>query len=301
MIEALRQAEAQRQQPPVATPEPAPAAPPAAADEVPAEMPFIEVGGHGKAVSASPEVLAAPRRVPGLPCLKPVSTEPGPLTVAFRPWPAARPTARGPAPELLAFHQPEHPVSKQYQTLLDGLLGDEMNGACRVLLFTGAAPGVGTTTILLNLATCAARGKRRVAAVDLNLQRPALTHRLGLLPAPGLSDVLIGAVALDHALQVTAQPDLLALTATTGPTTPLTAEAVRWLTSCLRERFDVVLVDGPCWEDLAALSALIPACDAVFPVLRENEGDSPAVQRMLQAITRRGGRLRGLLHTQRAA
>jgi Mrp family chromosome partitioning ATPase len=298
MIEALRQAEQQRQLP---TPAAAPAAAEAVRDE-PADdvMPYIEVGGKDKSVQASPDVLACPAgprpTVAAPPRLAPVPASAAPLTVAFQPWAGLRPSARALSAEILAFHQPEHPISRQYQALLNQLLGSE-----KVLLFTAASPGVGATTILLNLAVCCARGRRQVAVLDLNLARPAVAECLGLLPTPGLPEVLTGAVAVEHAFQPTAQEGLVALTAGPGLAGLLTAEAVRWLVHCVRDRFDVVFIDGPMWEDTATLAALVPACDAVYPVLPETDGDAPAVHKMLQAITRRGGRLRGLLHAQRAA
>jgi Mrp family chromosome partitioning ATPase len=142
-----------------------------------------------------------------------------------------------------------------------------------------------------------------VAAVDLNLYRPAVAARLGLLSSPGLPEVLAGTVALEQALQATAVPGLYALTAVpgNGPSALLTADALRWVVRWLREHFDVVFVDAAPWEGSPEMTALVQACDAVYPVLHGTEANSPPVQQMLHAITRRGGRLRGLIHTQRAA
>jgi Mrp family chromosome partitioning ATPase len=306
IIEALRQADSQRT--PLATA--IPCAEPQAQSEADAAeaMPYIEVGGKGKGMIASPEVLACPvpRRSPVAPHLLAVPEAPAPipLSVAFQPWPGPRAASRRLAPELLAFHEPEHPVSKQYRALLDGLLADEAAGACQVLLFTAASPGAGATTVLLNLAISACAGdRRRCAAIDLNLHRPALAARLALPATPGLHEVLAGTVALEHALHPTAVSGLQALTAAPGawPSSPRTAEALRWLVGWLRDRFDVIFLDGPPWADGPELTALVAVADAIYPVVSESETNSPAVQQLLHAITRRGGRLRGLLHAQRAA
>jgi Mrp family chromosome partitioning ATPase len=204
---------------------------------------------------------------------------------------------------LLAFHEPDHPVSKEYRALSGGLLGGPGEPA-PVLLFTAASAGAGVTTVLLNLAiTACAGGTRRVAVLDLNLRRPAVAARLGLRAAPGLREVLAGAAALDHALQPTAVPGLYALAAAPGISVPpsLTAEALRWLVAWLRERFDVVFLDGPPWEEGPEPAALAGHADGVFAVVGEAGEQDPAVTRLLQAVSRRGGRLRGLLHTRRAA
>jgi Mrp family chromosome partitioning ATPase len=303
MIEALKRAEARcapcADGPPRPEPEPAVATSAAEAD---GDMPYIEVGGKGKPVSASPEVLAAGPPAQGM-TSPAVLAVPGPLTVAFRPLPGPRPACRL-APELLAFHQPDHAVSKQYRALLDTLLAGEPAGAANVLLFTAASAGAGATTVLLNLAVSACDGGRRpVAVIDLNLRRPAVAVRLGLPAVPGLRDVLTGVAAPGHALQATAVPGLYALPAApgSGPSPSLTAEALRWLVCWLRERFEVAFVDGPPWDEGPELAALAAHVDGIYPVLTDAEAQGPEVARLLQAISRRGGRLRGLLHTGRAA
>jgi Mrp family chromosome partitioning ATPase len=306
MMDALRQAEIQG--PPAAAPSvPDAPAPELIPDEVPADgMLFIEVGGKGQPLSASPEVLAsAPTRkraaAPSLVAVPPAT--PGAFTVALEPLPPQRPPSRSLAPELLTYHQPEHPVSKQYQALLVRLLGNERGGTSQVLLLTAASAGVGTTTVLLNLAIAACTPGRRVAVMDLNMARPALAHRLGLPASPGLREILAGTAAPEQTLQSTVVPGLHALptTACAGPSPALAAEALRWLTCWLRERFDVVFVDGPPWDESLELAALAVLADAIYPVLAESEMASPALSQMLLAIARRGGCLRGLLHAQKAA
>jgi Mrp family chromosome partitioning ATPase len=304
MMDALKQAEAHRA---VAIATPAPELPPAQLaqeGEAGEGMLFIEVGGKGQPLSASPEVLAcAPVRKQSVaPSLVPVAPAgPGLFTVDLQPLPPQRQPSRYFAPELLTYHQPDHPVSKQYKGLLDRLLGNA--GGCQVLLLTAASSGVGTTTVLLNLAIAACTPGRRVAVMDLNLARPAVALRLGLPATPGLREILAGTAAPEQALQATAVAGLHALGTTpgAGPSPALTAEALRWLTCWLRERFDVVFVDGPPWDESLELASLAVLADAIYPVLTEAEMSSPTMRQMLLAIARRGGCLRGLLHAQKAA
>jgi Mrp family chromosome partitioning ATPase len=296
MLETLNQPPGPRSQlaeEPTARPDasvPAPEEP--AADE---EMPFIEVGGPRGAVSGSPDVLAHPAKAstPSVPPAVPVEKEKplppveaaasdlpadlGPWSVQFRPWgsshPTVAPTPRM-APELIAYHQPDHPVSTQYRMLLQGLLGHLPTGRGQVLLFTSPAPWTGTTTVLLNLAITAARNDgRRVAAVDANLRRPALAERLGVVAGTGLRDVLAGLTPLVRAVQKTAQPQLWALPAGQAGTGEVRLP-LDWLMptlSQLRDQFDLVFVDAPSWNEGSEVSALAATCDAVFMVLHQKD------------------------------
>ena len=64
-----------------------------------------------------------------------------------------------------------------------------------------------------------------------------------------------------------------------------------WLVSRLRERFDIILIDGPAIADAAVT---IPHADGVYVVLPHGESLSNA---SAQAVTRMGGTLSGLIQT----
>lgn len=305
------------------------------ADDPGEEMPYIEVGGRGKAIEASPGLLivtggppvaqrqanaqgiataiaasppaslefscgttAAPSLQPPAP-RAPSLAEQGPMPVAFQPCPAVPGPSLRVAPEVIAFHQPDHEVSKLYRALLARIVPAPAESAGHVLLFTALAPAAGVTTALLNLAVsaCAAAG-REVVAVDVNLQRPALAGRLGLTAGPGLRDLLAGSAALEQALRRTAQEHLHALTAgaaARGGT--LSAEAVRWVVAWLRERFDLVFLDGPTWAEGAEMAALVGAADRVLLVLDQGDVTDPKIRAATRTLARMGGQFGGLLVT----
>jgi len=292
----------------------APAEPEAAADATcTEEVPFIEVGGRGKPMDASPSVLIVP--VPKvLPDasgsvqkqhLDNLSPRPSFLAAgaqrsfSFRAGePIARARTLRVAPEIIAFHDETHPVSEQYRTLFGKIQENMLAGEPPVLLFTAVAAGAGTTTTLLNLAvTCCKHGKQRVVVVDANVARPAVARRLGVIHAVGLAEVLNGTAALEQALVVGPQADLHVLAATTPVEAGrlLGEDNVRWLAARLRERFDIVLVDGPAWESSHDAAALASVADAVYLVLDAADADTPAVRKVTRTLAQRGWRLGGLI------
>jgi Mrp family chromosome partitioning ATPase len=303
VLDALRQAEAPHDEP--GPPQPAEAPAPALVviegAEGEAEIPFIEVGPH-KSLEASPSVLACTPAAlltagrGAAPPARPAPPTPG--TVVFRALgrPAA-PCRSRIAPEVVAFHAPEQAAGGQYRDLLAALAAAGPGVRQAALLFTPALAEAGATAVVLNLAVTAARqGRRHVLAVDGNLRRPGVAWRLGLPEAPGLREVLGGAVTLDEAVQETEQPNLLALTAgaPAGGVGPrFVAETMRSLLRQLRQRFDLVLVDGPRWDGRPDAALLAAACDAVYLVLPEKDAESPEVDELLQALPAGGARLAG--------
>jgi Mrp family chromosome partitioning ATPase len=262
-------------------------------DDEPA-VPFIEVG-PARSIEASPDVLA----------FRPVSTTAPPVSlrgvpaVAFHPIAAPIEAAPGIAADVVAFHRPDDPVSGQYGDLLTSIV-QSLTARAATTLYTGAATGVGTTTVVLNLAVTAARRGRRVVVVDTNTRRPAIAARLALCDRPGVCELLAGSAGLEDVLQETEQAGLAAITAG-GPAAVgyRTAEAYRSLWRQLRQRFDLVLVDGPRWDARVEVTGPGSACDAAFLVVAAGSENTAAVQHMLRQMPAHGLRVAGCISANR--
>jgi Mrp family chromosome partitioning ATPase len=128
-----------------------------------------------------------------------------------------------------------------------------------------------------------------------------LAQRLGLTISTGLQEVLAGNAALEPAVVKTplAGMYLIAARAEENATVGrLNAEALAWVIGWLKERFDLVLIDGPGSDEVAEITALAPLCDAIYLVVPQ--GDiTPPHRAMAQNIGRHGGRLKGLIHTEK--
>lgn len=278
----------------------------------PEEVPYIEVGS-GKKVEGSSQVMAvkhAPQAAfqpPHIAAEKNMAAKNGALAaeapavnVVFEAWPTMLVASRGIAPEVIAFHQPNHPASQQYAALLGKILEGQNGTGTKSILLSGSKLGVGATTTLLNLAVVAAmQDKRRLVLVDAHLMRPALAQRLGLSAPLGLQEVLAGNAALEPAVLRTPVAGMYLVPARAEENATVGhvgAEAMTWLLGWLKERFDLVLVDGPGMEENVEIKTLAPVCDGMYIVLPH--GDiAPPHRAMAHNIGRHGGRLKGLIHT----
>lgn len=330
MLETLKLGEARRAAPTMATPSAEVAAQDCVVEwEIGEEVPFVEVGGPNKKVELSPGLLAhppqpiprpphhvveaaaiAPAAVVPTPVVPPVAapmvslapaptpsaklTPTPPMIVAYEACTIETPATPGVSADILAYHQPEHPIAKEYGRLLDTMLQGLKAAGPRVLLFLGWKPHVGASTVILNLGTIAAQAKSlRVAVVEGNGANGGLAQRLGHANRAGLHEVIAGTVGLEHALVKTGIGTLHLLPAGEKPA-PIGAEAMTWLCAWLRERYDLVLIEGPTLDEPAALAIQAPHATGIYLVLPE--GESAAGKG--QAIHRLGGRLCGLIHTR---
>jgi Mrp family chromosome partitioning ATPase len=263
-------------------------------------IPFIEVGGPsepGIRLLVPPAEPASPPRAAVRPP-EPEALPPELFTVRFQPVHAGRRPGRGFGPELVAYHQPDHPVSVQYRSLAAEILTQLPGSPPRAVAFTAPAPQAGTSTVLLNLAVTLTRQEAaRVVVVDAHAGRPALADRLGLPVGPGLREVLARQSPLAWSLHDTAQPNLAALTAG-RPGPAWDAAELPGVIELLRGRADWVLVDGGMWDPAAPVS-WAEACDAVYLVVRQESVNSPDVVALQETILEATGRLRGCVITQR--
>jgi Mrp family chromosome partitioning ATPase len=309
MLETLKLGENRRSPAEVSKPESAPVLDCVTDWEIAEEVPYIEVGGPNKKVELSPGLVqhppqASPRapHLPAEPAAKPMAvhvTPVKPMAVAYEPWPGPMPMPMAISPEIIAYHQPEHATSKEYAALLQTLRASLKTGSPGVLLLAGLKPRVGTSTVLLNLAVLAARAQKlRVMLIDGHSQRPVLAQRLGQTASAGFMDVLNGAVALEQAIIKTdiAALHLLPTGASNKVHRPLTADAMSWLIAWLRERYDLILIDGPTAEDSADLAGHLPHADGVYLVLPRG-ATAAGHEAIAQTLRRMGGRLCGLIHT----
>ena len=199
------------------------------------------------------------------------------------------------AAEVIAYHDPKHPIAQQYATLASQLLQSEQGKA---LLLSGIRTGVGTSTVLLNLAAAAAMQNKSVTVIDANRQSPSVASKMGLKPAAFLQDVLTGSVALSEALIRSPLPKLAILAVSAShPEIALSVEAFIWLLTTLKQKNDLVLVDGPSLDQKKDVSPLVPLVDSLFLVSPQGEPAATSGP-LFQLISKLGGRIRGLLHTQ---
>jgi len=267
---------------------------PVTADDLPAdddEVPHVEVGGPRKREPVGPELLPP----------KAVTLVSAP-EVAFQLLPSdVRTPVIPPAPDLIAYHRPDHPAARQYRLLADGIAAQHPAARAPVLLFVPISGRTAGTATVANLAvTRAADGFGRVLVIEAERGRGSSAERFGISVVPGVRELLTRAVPLTLALHRTAVEGIFLLPA--GKSSVGTDEMIRLpaLLDQLRARFDWIVVDAPVWGT-HALDDWVAASDGVYLVIRPDEWDSPHTDVAHDGIARAHGRLRGCVTTHEPA
>jgi succinoglycan biosynthesis transport protein ExoP len=193
------------------------------------------------------------------------------------------------APMIITKDAPYEAAAEGYRLLRTHLLmaADAAGGEPQVAMVTSALPGEGKTSTVANLGVALAHSGKRTILVSADFRRPRL-HRFFDLPnQPGLSDIRLGRISVEDALQPTGIENLALLS--TGDTLPLPGEVELLQPQYLRELaeacldsedgFDFMIVDSPPILPVADSLAMMPAIDQVIFVVDPGKTEQAALRR----------------------
>jgi capsular exopolysaccharide synthesis family protein len=153
----------------------------------------------------------------------------------------------------------------------------------------------------MELARNIAQLGKRVVLVDADLRNPSLHHLTGLANNMGLSNVLAGAAEVGDVLQKGSEPNLSVITSGPLPPNPpelLAGERLPQLLAVLRDRFDIVVLDGPPVLGLADAPLLAHLAEGTLVVAAAEQTRSDTLQSALQRLRRAHARVTGTLLTR---
>ena len=166
------------------------------------------------------------------------------------------------------------------------------------LLITSTMPGEGKSITASNLAVALALDERRVILVDADLRRPTIHRKFEIASQPGLTNVLLGQIALDDALRDTEVAGLRVLTAGTTPPNPaemLNSEAMRQLHIELKSRADIVIFDSPPMLSAADAQVLSGEIDGIIYVVQFGETKKSALRHSAELMKQSRARVLGIV------
>jgi succinoglycan biosynthesis transport protein ExoP len=206
---------------------------------------------------------------------------------------AALPASEAEAFHLIRAHLRYFNVDRELQTLLVG----------------SAAPGDGKTTVARYLAAAAARMSSRVLLLEADLRRPTIAQQLDLPSGPGISDVLIGSIALGEAIQsvdlespsgagasVRALDVLVAGAALPpNPGELIESHAMERLLEQAKSTYDLIVIDTPPLTAVSDAFPLLRKVDGVVIVGRVGRNRRDVAERLHETLTGAGAPLLGVI------
>ena len=178
-------------------------------------------------------------------------------------------------------------ATEAYQSLRTALLFQRRGERGNVVLITGAAPGEGKTTTLLNLGRLLAAAGEPTLLVDCDLRRANLHTRLDAPREPGFTDYFVREVELSGLIRTTRHGNLALLPAGPLPPNPPAILARPELEACfdeLRRHFRWILVDSPPVAAVTDALLLAQQADSTVLVVQQNRVDRRVLKRAIASL-----------------
>lgn len=205
----------------------------------------------------------------------------------------------GPRGDLHVADNPQSAAAECCRLIRTNLLFTGLSKPMKRLLVTSPVAREGKTMTSISLGAVFAQAGNKVLLIDSDLRRPRLRSALG--PAisdndVGLTNVLLGSVALDDAIVKTTVPNLYVLLS--GPVPPNPAELVdgprfREVLDECAEKFERVIVDSPPAVPVTDPAILAGYCDGVVMVVRAARTTQDQAARARRNLADVGARILG--------
>ncbi|VXB83450.1 Putative tyrosine-protein kinase YveL [Exiguobacterium sp. 8H] len=204
---------------------------------------------------------------------------------------------------LVTLSNPSSEISEGYRTIRTNLEFLSISYKLQMITITSATAGEGKSTTATNLSIAYAQLGKKVILVDCNMRRPVIHQVFRFKECKGLSDILVGGVSLDDALQETGIPGLTLLTVGTIPPNPtelLASSKTKELFSDLRNRFEVIIIDSPSMMQVPDTRLLAGISDGMLLVIDSEASNRHLVLRAKEELERTGAQLLGIILNKRS-
>jgi capsular exopolysaccharide synthesis family protein len=178
-------------------------------------------------------------------------------------------------------------AKEAYQNLRTALLFSRHKDRGHVVLVTGAAPGEGKTTTLLQLGRRLADAQERTVVIDCDLRKANLHTRLNVPREPGFTDYFLRPVELTTLVRSTRYANLSIIPAGALPPNPpalIAREEFETALEQLRQEFQWILIDSPPVAAVTDALLLARQADSTILVVQQNRVDRAVVKRAVTAL-----------------
>jgi capsular exopolysaccharide synthesis family protein len=162
------------------------------------------------------------------------------------------------------------PAAEAFRKLRTNLQFMDVDRPPRIIVVTSPRQGDGKSTIAANLAAAMAVNGQSVTLIDGDLRRPTVADSFGLVEGAGLTDVLVGRVAMEDVAQQHPDYSNLRVLAAGGippnPSELLGTKAMRKLLRTLSQD-SVVLIDAPPLLPVTDAAVLTAVSDGALVVI----------------------------------
>jgi capsular exopolysaccharide synthesis family protein len=198
-----------------------------------------------------------------------------------------------------AVRRPQTMFAEQIRTLRTALSLSAHRP--QVVAITAVGPGEGKSILTLSLGRSAQASGERVLAIECDVRQPSFQRRLGRPPAPGLMDILRGAIDWHDAVQddtLTGMHFIPAGKAGGDIVGYFLSADMRRLLDAARASYDLILLDSPPAEGVAEARIAAALADATLMCVRWRSTRRAALNNTLELLSQAHAKVIGTVMTR---
>lgn len=201
--------------------------------------------------------------------------------------------------QLIMKHDGKSPISETYRTLRTNIQFTALDSKEKILLVTSAGMGEGKSTTIANLAMAVAEAGKKVLLIDCDMRRPTIHKIFKISNIQGVSDYLIGQVALNEVIH-SIDPYLDILTSGTIPPNPselLGSKNMEQFLNRMRKEYDYILLDAPPVMAVTDAQVLSTLSSGVILVVASGKAQRELAKRSKELLEAVGAKIVGAVLT----
>ena len=203
-----------------------------------------------------------------------------------------------PTTGLVVINAPKSPPAEAFRTLRSNINFATIDQRPRTILVTSAGANEGKSVVAANLAAAYAQSGEKVLIMDTDLRRPTQHHLFGVDGTRGVTNLLMGEMTPEQAIQPTGMERLSILAS--GPLPPNPAELLdsarmSALLEQLREYADLIILDSPPAIVLSDALILASQVDKTLLVGAAGQVTRDAFDEMVRLLQHARGDLLGVV------
>ena len=208
--------------------------------------------------------------------------------------------------EIITYSTPKSPASEIFRTLRTNIQFMSSNRNIKTLLVTSTMPGEGKSWVTANLAITFAQSKKKVVIIDTDMRKGRQASLFNIETEPGLSNYLAGfyrngntfSEGIEKCIYNTEVNGLYLIPAgsiTAHPSELLASEKMNTLLEELKEKFDIVILDGTPSSIVTDSVILSKDADATIIVSAYKKTKLEDLQRISKEIENVEGKVIGVI------
>ena len=195
--------------------------------------------------------------------------------------------------------KPKSIAAEAYRTLRTNIQYSSFDKEIKTIAVTSSEPAEGKSTVSGNLALSFAQNDKKVILLDCDLRKPSVHKNFRVSNIKGLSEVLLGKVDINDAIQKR-NDNLDVLTSGKIPPNPsemLSSMAMTNLLEGLKEKYDVIILDTAPLKAVTDAQILATKVDGTILVTRAERTKREAVIEAKNLLEKVGANIIGtVLH-----